>query len=119
MVLIILAAIIFYGRLYLKGVSFTVDERLFKQAGVIIDFYDHTITLKGKTLPVGKVTGISMEAFTSTRKHGDSMAKRVTINLDDFSKPQCHILFISKGHARNFMQRVATALRKAGGRDFV
>ncbi|MDO6430923.1 hypothetical protein Q4E93_10015 [Flavitalea sp. BT771] len=120
LMIIILIAILFYGRLFLKGIYYTIiDDREFRQAGVRIDFTRGTITVKGKSYPVGKVTGIRWEALTSSHKHGNSIAKTVTISLDDIVKPHHKILFISKGHAQKFMQRLAVALRKAGGPDFV
>jgi hypothetical protein len=118
-IFIIVAAVIFYGLLFFKGVHYTVDDREFRQAGIKINFPDNTITVKGKTYKAGQVTGIRMDALTSSHKHGNSMAKTVTIELDDFKKPQHKIMFISKGHSRKFMQRLSVALRKAGGRDFV
>ncbi len=119
MLIIIVVAVLFYSLLFFKGVHYTVDDREFKQAGVRINFANNTITVKGKTYRAGQVTGIRMDALTSSHKHGNSMAKTVTIELDDFKKPQHKILFISKGHSRKFMQRLSVALRKAGGRDFV
>jgi hypothetical protein len=119
MLIIIVVAVLFYSLLFFKGVHYTVDDREFKQAGVRINFANNTITVKGKTYRVGQVTGIRMEAFTRSHRHGNSIAKTVTIDLDDFSKPHHKVLFISKGHSRKFMQRLSIALRKAGGPDFV
>ena len=119
MIFIIVIAVLIYGRLIFKGIHYTADDREFKQAGVRINFADRTITVKGKTYKAGQVTGIRMDALTSSHRHGNSIAKTVTIELDDFAKPQHKIVFISKGHSRKFMQRLSVALRKAGGRDFI
>lgn len=119
LILFFLLIFLFYGYLIYKGISFTANEHLFKQAGVIVNFKDGTITIKGKPYKASQVTGIRMSAFESTHKYGESSAKNVFISLDDFNKPQHKILFISNGHARKFMQRLATAIRKAGGRDFI
>lgn len=119
MLYVIIVAVLFYGRLFYKGVHYTANDQEFKQAGVHINFTRGTIYIKGRRYEVKQVTGIRMDALTSSHKHGNSIAKTVTIELDDFAKPHHKILFISKGHARKFMQRLSVALRKAGGPSFV
>ena len=118
-VFIIIAAIIIYGRIYLKGRKYVANEKEFKQSGVTVDFIKKTIQIGGKTYGVNQVTGIKWRALTSSHKHGDSQMKTVVIDIDDFEKPHHKISFMSGGHAEKFVQRLSTALRKAGGPSFV
>ncbi len=118
-IFIIIAAIIIYGRIYLKGKKYAANDNEFKQSGVDVNFGNKTITIKNKTYNVNQVTGIRWEALTSNHKHGDSQMKVVIIDIDDFDKPHHKISFMSKGHAEKFVQRLSTALRKAGGPSFV
>ena len=119
LILIVIVAIIIYGRIYFKGKKYVANDNEFKQSDVTVNFGNRTIKIKNKTYNVSQVTGIRWEALTSSHKHGDSQMKTVVIDLDDFEKPHHKISFMSKGHAEKFIQRLSTALRKAGGPSFV
>lgn len=119
LILIIIVAIIIYVRIYFKGKKYVANDNEFKQSDVTVNFGNRTIKIKNKTYNVNQVTGIRWEALTSSHKHGDSQMKTVVIDLDDFEKPHHKISFMSKGHAEKFIQRLSTALRKAGGPSFV
>jgi hypothetical protein len=94
----------------------------FQQAGVKVDFRQKTITIKNKAYDVGSVTGINTITTSGGRGMGDAIRSTigiVEIKMDDFKKP-IHRVEISGGQGRadDFVQRLTTALRKAGGPDF-
>ncbi len=118
---IIIAIVGFFGYLFFKGFSntrYTANENEFKQGGVTVDFKNQTINIKGHSYSVNQITGMRTKSFESTRRHGDSRAKNVIIEVDDFKKPTHKILFVTSGQAEKFMQRLSIALRKAGGPNF-
>lgn len=111
-------AILIY--LYYKGLSntvYTASENEFKQGGVTVNFSKKTILINQHKYNVDKITGIRTKSF-STGRTGSSKAKNVIIEVDDFKKPIHKIMFVTSGHADKFMQRLTTALRKAGGPNF-
>jgi hypothetical protein len=119
---IIVAIVGIFGYLFFKGFSntrFTADENEFKQGGVTVNFKKQTIEINGNNYNVNQVTGIRTKAFQrETRRNASSKAKNVIIEVDDFKKPTHKVLFVTSGQAEKFMQRLSTALRKAGGPNF-
>ncbi len=117
---IVLLGLGLLGYFFFKGFSntrFTANENEFTQGGVVVNFKNKTINIKGNLYNVNQITGMRTKAFSSERR-GDSKAKNVIIEIDDFKRPTHKILFITSGQAEKFMQRLSTALRKAGGPNF-
>lgn len=117
--LLIAAVIVYYIYIYIRGSRYSLNEKEFKQGNITVNFIQKTIQIKSKTYSVNQVTGIQWRALTSSRKHGDSQMKTVVIDLDDFERPHYKMSFMSQGQAEKFVQRLSTALRKAGGPSFV
>lgn len=114
--IIIIVALGIIGYLFLKGflnTRYTVNENEFKQGGVTVNFKDRTININGHSFGVDQVTGMRYRSFSSNSK-----AKNVIIEIDDFKRPRHKIVFLSSGQSEKFMQRLSTALRKAGGPSF-
>ena len=65
-----------------------------------------------------KLLEFGQKPFRETRRNASSKAKNVIIEVDDFKKPNHKVLFVTSGQAEKFMQRLSTALRKAGGPNF-
>ena len=111
-----------FGYLFYKGFSntrYTADENEFQQGGIVINFKNQTIKINDHLYKVNQVTGIRMKAFErETRRNASSKAKNVIIEVDDFKNPMHKVLFVTSGQAEKFMQRLSTALRKAGGPSF-
>jgi len=107
--------LIFYT---IKQGKYNESASQFTQARVTIDYTNQTITIKGRSYHVDKVTGIQIQAFRSERR-GNSKSKNVVIEIEDISKPVHKINFLSRRQAEKFMQRVCVALRKAGGPSFI
>jgi competence protein ComGC len=106
--------------LFIKGFAnnkYTANSNGFSQAGVMVNYSDKTLTINKRKFSVNQVTGIRMKNLESGRK-GNSRAMRVTIELDDFDYPSHKIMFLTAGQGEQFMQRISTALRKAGGPSF-
>ncbi len=103
--------IIFVIKNFMSG-SHKVNENEFEQAGVRVVFDTGKITIKGKTYDVDAVQGISSRKISS-------IGTEVTIKVDDFAKP-IHRIGVTGfgGEGEKFVQRLETALRKAGGPDF-
>lgn len=117
--LLIAAVIVYYIYIYIRGSRYSLNEKEFKQGNITVNFIQKTIQIKSKTYSVNQVTGIQWRALTSSRKHGDSQMKTVVIDLDDFERHHYKMSFMSQGQAEKFVQRLSTALRKAGGPSFV
>ena len=89
-----------------------VTDDSFEQAGVKVIFSTGKITIKGRTYDVNDVQGIEHRRISS-------IGTEVTIKVDDFKKPLYKIGISGFGNAgEKFVQRLETALRKAGGPDF-
>ena len=88
------------------------DENHFSQAGVRVDFQTGKINIKGRTYNVGAVQGLE-------HKRISRFGTEVYIKVDDFKKPihMVGVMGIGKEGER-FVQRLSTALRKAGGPSF-
>ncbi|RYC70081.1 hypothetical protein [Spirosoma sordidisoli] len=98
-----------------------VSADSFSQNGVTVNFSAGQISFNGKTGPVSLVTGVRME---TTQPKGERWLKNSTvmIELDDLQYPIHKVKFTggnSDNHAKEFMQRLSIALRKAGGPSFV
>lgn len=93
--------------------KYTVNEYEFRQAGVLVTFATGKITIKGKTYNATDVQGIET-------LHISKLAAQISIKVDDFNTPihKIHIRGVGKGAAEKFVQRLSTALRKAGGPSF-
>ncbi len=50
-----------------------------------------------------------------SNRYGDCRVWLAILNIDDFKKPKHQITFPSRDSANVFIQRLSTALRKAGG----
>lgn len=109
---------IFLFSVSISNSFYSESETEYKQAGVIVNYVDKTISIKGKVFGVNQVTGMRYKSFESTHRHGDSKAKIVLIEIDDMKYPVHKILFITPSHADKFLQRLSVALRKAGGPSF-
>lgn len=120
---IIMAIVGIFGYLFFKGFSntkYTADDNEYKQAGVIVNFKNQTIQINGHSYNVNQVTGVRMKDFArETSRNASSKAKNVIIEVDDFKKPHHKVVFVTSGQAEKFMQRISTALRKAGGPNLV
>lgn len=92
--------------------SFKASDEAFEQAGVKVVFNTGKITIRGNTYNVEEVQGISSRIISK-------FGTEVFIKVDDFKKP-IHKIGISgfNGAGEKFIQRLSTALRKAGGHDF-
>lgn len=92
--------------------SYKATEKEFEQAGVRVIFDTGIIIINGRTYDVQAVQGI-----TSTKI--SRIGTEVRIKVDDFNKP-IHKIGISgfDDAGEKFVQRLSTALRKAGGHDF-
>ena len=109
-ILFFIAAIIFVVIYYIRSNSYTANEHEFKQAGVRVQFKEEKITINGRTYNVNEVQGLEIQ------QRGN--ASYVIINIDDFNKPVHKIGVSGRGNGEKLMQRLSTALRKAGGPSF-
>lgn len=120
LIIVIIVILVIVLSLFVKGFSntrYSVNDNQFSQAGISVHFSEGTINIKGKNYRVSQVTGITMQSFGQSGR-GSSKAQNVIIELDDFSKPQHKIVFVTSSHGQKFIQRLSTAIRKAGGPNF-
>lgn len=111
-VLILCAAVFGLYRLISPSSRFHHDDNEFKQAGVRVVFANNQISISGKTYNVSDVHGIESRKVSS-------ITTDVFIKVDDFNKPIHTVKIIGINNAGDkFIQRLSTALRKAGGPSF-
>ena len=100
---------------FFSGMIMTSNDEIYKQRGVLVNYKNGTIQIKGKNYNVSQVTGIS----TITTYSGNRNNYHIQIEMDDMRKPIHKIAVIgSRSSADAFMQRICVAIRKAGGPDF-
>ena len=109
-VIVCLLAFLFYK--FATSGNYTANDIEFKQAGVRVVFSTGKITIKNKTYDVKDVQGIESKA--------SGKGKLIYIKVDDFNKPIHTISIVEFGNnaGEKFIQRLSTALRKAGGSSF-
>lgn len=110
-ILLAVAVIVFILIQRGKKGSFTATDTMFSQAGVTVDMAKQTITIKGKTYSVDKVTHVR----TETPPNKPLAAFDCVISIKDFNNPENRIRFINEAQANKFMQRLITAIEQAGG----
>jgi hypothetical protein len=92
----------------------TVNDKQFSQAGVVVDFEKKKVFLKGREFELNQVTNVRTRPPLVAKR----MAFDCVISLSDFKLPEHRITFASSTAANNFMQRLITAIEKAGGPTF-
>lgn len=97
-----------YDTLFVGRYKATATE--FSQCGVHVDFETHKIRIGRHLYSVEDVQGLESKAS------GSGML--VYIKVDDFKKPIHTIRVMGYKSGERFMQRLSTALRKAGGPSF-
>ena len=84
----------------------------FQQAGVKVIFDEGKIIINGKTYSVNDVQGLEWQDWSR-------ISKRIIIKVDDLHYPLHKIGIMGFNDAGGkFVQRLSTALRKAGGPSF-
>lgn len=106
------AAYIVYKRLRAGG--FTANDTLFSQAGITVYFQKQKISYKGRDFALNAVTNVRTEPPT----RGQTLAYDCVVSLSDFKTPEIRLRFINAGQANKFMQRLCTAIEKAGGPSY-
>ncbi|WP_298354372.1 hypothetical protein [Runella sp.] len=119
--IVVLVFIIILFKNHQPKPTVTLDENTFAQNGVSVNFSAGQITINGRTYPVSQVTGIRSETH---QPKGERWLRTgtVLIEMDDLQYPIHKVKFSggnSFDHAKEFMQRLSVALRKAGGPSFV
>lgn len=94
--------------------TYTVNDKQFSQAGVVVDFEKKKIRLKGREFELKQVTNVRTRPPLVDKR----MAFDCVISLADFNLPEHRITFASSTAANKFMQRLCTAIEQAGGPAF-
>jgi hypothetical protein len=110
--LIIAIGYIMYNRI--KAGTYKADETMFSQAGVTVYLKRQKIALKGREFTIDAITNVR----TEPPKRDRPLAYDCVISLKDFSLPEHRIRFVNSSKANQFMQRLVTAIEKAGGPSF-
>lgn len=97
-----------------KAGTFIANDTLFSQAGVVVYFKKGIIQIKGKDFNLNVVTNIR----TEPPPRNQTMAYDCVLSLNDFILPEHRIRFVNEKNANQFMQRLCTAIEKAGGPVF-
>lgn len=105
------AIVLFIVYKVLKGTSFKSDGNSFEQGGVRVVFDTGKITIKGNTYDVKDVQGIETHYISK-------VAALISFKVDDFKKPIQKVKIYGLNGGDKFVQRLSTALRKAGGKSF-
>ncbi len=114
LILLIILLLVAFGLYKLVSGSsrFHADENSFRQGKVTVDFATKKITIGSQSYPVTDVQSLESKTVSS-------LTTDVFIKVDDFKKPIHTVKIIGFGNAgEKFMQRLSTALRKAGGPSF-
>ena len=112
LILLIVAALAFFFFKIFSSSSMTANDDGFSQAGVSVNYRSRKITIRGRTYDVDAVQGIEYKKISN-------FGTEVKIKVDDFKKP-VHNIGVTGigGEGEKFVQRLETALRKAGGPSF-
>jgi len=110
---------LFFGVLFViiifkitTSTKMVANDEAFSQAGVRVDFKSGTISIGRYTYDVNLVQGIESK---QTARFG----MEVSIRVDDFKHPIHKVTITGMNDAgEKFVQRLSTALRKAGGPSF-
>ncbi len=113
--LVILAAFAAYTvyRRFKSG-TFTANDTMFSQAGVTVYFQKQKISYKGRDYSINAVTNVR----TETPPRNQTMAYDCVISISDFQTPEIRLRFVNRSQANKFMQRLCTAIEKAGGPSY-
>lgn len=106
---IILSAVLM-GYVFYFTSSYKVNDEIFAQNTVKVEFKTGAILINGKQYKADQVTGMNI-----VRK--GNIRVEVSIEMDDIRHPVQKVAFMTYGMAEKFMQRFASALRKANGPD--
>lgn len=114
-VLVALAAFAAYTlyKRFSAGV-YSANDKQFSQAGVTVDFEKKKITIKGREFGIDQITKVR----TRPPLINKAMAYDCVISISDFKLPEHRITFASSTAANKFMQRLITAIERAGGPSF-
>ncbi len=97
-------------RNFMRG-QHTADENQFSQAGVSVLFADGKVVIKNKEFDVNKIQSIRTEKVTFKNR----TRSVCYIDIDDFDKPLHKVEFAYANQASEFSNRLALAIKKAGG----
>lgn len=97
-----------------KAGSFIVNDTMFSQAGVTVYFQKQKISYKGRDYGINAVTNVR----TESPPRNQTMAYDCVVCISDFQTPEIRIRFINSTQANKFMQRLCTAIEKAGGPSY-
>ena len=86
----------------------SVTDIEFRQAGVIVNFNDSTIKLKGKWYPIEIIKSWNSERFY-TKWASTSVAY---IYLNDFKRPMHTVSFVTEKAAEVFLHRLNLAIER-------
>lgn len=111
-VLITAIAYIMYNRI--KAGTYKADETMFSQAGVTVYLKRQKIAINGREFEIDAVTNVRTRPPLRDRP----LAYDCVISLKDFSLPEHRVRFVNSTKANQFMQRLTTAIEKAGGPTF-
>ena len=97
-----------------KAGTYIANDTMFSQAGIIVYFQKQKISYKGRDYGINAVTNVQ----TEPPPRDQTMAYDCVISLSDFKTPEIRLRFINRGQANKFMQRLCTAIEKAGGPSY-
>lgn len=97
-----------------KAGTYKADDTMFSQAGVTVYLKKQKIEIKGREFEIDSITNIR----TEPPSRNQTLAYDCVISLSDFKLPEHRIRFVTASKANQFMQRLTTAIEKAGGPSF-